>query len=161
MTELGSIFEAAQAELGQEDEAAGGVDLRVSIEVPRAALGHGVRVRVPQRLAGGGDLVERVIDAADPERVIVHLPEQLPAGAVLRLRGQGASAAPGGPAGDLFLAVTLVDRPLEGDELIPNEAALAAREGADLDRVGGRDVTWLVLMALALVAAIVLLVLFS
>ncbi|MCA9699104.1 MAG: hypothetical protein KC431_16395 [Myxococcales bacterium] len=140
MAGLGSIYD--------DEQAAGGPDLRVTAEVPRAALGHGVRVRIPRRLAADGDLVDRVCDAADPERVVLHLPEQLPPGAMLRLRGQGGLRDGGGRPGDLFVVIELVDRPAEADELIVTATDLVPASGA-----GGRDLTWAILAVLALLAA--------
>lgn len=138
MAGLGSIYEA-------DGQTVSGPDLRVTAEVPRAALGQGVRVRIPRRLAADGELVDRVHDEADPDRVVLHLPEQLPAGAMLRLRGQGGVHDQGRP-GDLFVVIELVDRPPEADELISAGASLVSTSG-------GRDMTWPILAVLALLAA--------
>src|SRR5690606_41579149 len=103
VAELGSVFE-------DESDDPRGPDLRVTVEVPRAALGASIRVPVPRRLAHEGDLVERaVLDHGDPDRVALHLPEELAPRTMLRLRGQGG-VHPSGRAGDLQIVVELVDR---------------------------------------------------
>jgi hypothetical protein len=153
VAELGSVFEA--------DEGARGPDLRVSVEVPRAALGASFRAPVPQRLAADGELVERVLLGDDePGFVELHLPESLPDRAVLRLRGQGgAGAGEGEAAGDLLVVVELVDRPPRPPERI-TRSALARRGSGALARVEGTDLTWWILLGLALLGAALLAVLF-
>lgn len=151
MAELGSVFEA--------DEGPRGPDLRVSVEVPRAALGASFHAPVPERLAADGELIERVQHGRDePGFVELHLPESLPDRAILRLRGQGgASANEGESAGDLLVVVELVDRPPRSDERIVRSAV--ARRGAGpgpLVKSEGTDVTWWVLLGLAVVGAGVL-----
>jgi hypothetical protein len=153
VTQLGSVFE------GFESDQPRGPDLRVSIEVPREALGGPLRVRVPMRLAFGGDLVERTSTPDDPEHVILHLPSSLPVGAVLRLRGQGGVFADG-QAGDLFVAIELVERAMTPDERVagwssPRIEATRRGEG------GSAMVTWLILLGLALVATATVLVFFA
>lgn len=148
MAGLANIFDASEG----EPSAARGPDLRVTAEVPRAGLGHGVRVAVPQRLAADGDLVERVVDAADPERVTLHLPDELPPGAVLRLRGQGGVGRPGERPGDLFVVVELVDRPAQPGEIVPGGSQLPDAPSPASPVEPGRDVTWMVLLGLAVAA---------
>ena len=75
-TSLGNVF-------ADDDERPRGPDLRVSVEVPRAALGASLHAPVPSRIAVDGELVERaVLEGDDPACVVLHLPEQLPEGAV-------------------------------------------------------------------------------
>ncbi len=148
MAELGSVFEA--------DEGPRGPDLRVSVEVPRAALGHGFRAPVPERLAADGELVERATVGDDePGFVTLHLPEALPERAALRLRGQGGVGADGQRAGDLLVLVELVDRPPRGDERILSSIP-APRESDSLAPRDGVDLTWWLLAGFALVCAGVL-----
>lgn len=148
MTELGSVFEA--------DDEPRGPDLRVTVEVPRAALGATVRLPVPERLAAAGDLVERVvIGDDDPGLITLHLPDTLPNGAVLRLRGQGGHGAEGERAGDLWVVVELVDRPPRGREQIIR-STFARREPSSVATPAGADITWWLLGGLALVGVGVL-----
>lgn len=151
MAELGSVFE--------DDSDAGprGPDLRVSVEVPRAALGATFHAPVPARIAVDGELVERAVLEGDvPGQVVLHLPEQLPERALLRLRGQGGLAPDAAP-GDLLVLVELVDRPAREDErIIRNPAAMMVRASDDGPTM---DVTWWVLLALALLGGGVLIVL--
>ena len=156
MTELGSVFE-------QEDPGAPrGPDLHVSVEVPRAALGHTLRARIPRRLASEGELVDRASPEEggdeDPEVVRIHLPEGLPDRAMLKLRGQGgvAELVEGRP-GDLHVLCELVDRPPRAEEVLSEAAALRS-SGTDLAQ-RGPDLTWWLLIGLALVGAAVLAVL--
>ncbi|MFO7563774.1 MAG: hypothetical protein R6X02_14105 [Enhygromyxa sp.] len=152
MAELGSVFEA--------DEGPQGPDLRVSVEVPRAALGATVQLPVPERLAAEGELVERtVIGDDEPGLVTLHLPEALPEGAVLRLRGQGGVGAEGQRAGDLWVVVELVDRPPRGRERIIR-SSVARREPDSVAPREGDDLTWWLLAGLALICAGILAALF-
>jgi hypothetical protein len=148
VAELGSVFAG--------DEEARGPDLRVTVEVPRAALGACLRAPVPERLAVDGELIERVVVGGDePGHVDLHLPEQLPERALLRLRGHGGRGAEGERAGDLLVLVELVDRPPRADERITRSTALAARASDDL-AASGDDRTWWLLGALLLIGAAVL-----
>jgi hypothetical protein len=148
VAELGSVFE--------DDDEAGprGPDLRVSVEVPRAALGGTLHAPVPARIAVDGELVERVVlEGEEAGQIVLHLPEQLPARAVLRLRGQGG-AAPDAKPGDLLVLVEIVDRAPRADERIVRSATGLASVGpVGLDTV---DVTWWWLLALALLGGVVL-----
>jgi hypothetical protein len=148
VTQLGSVFE------GFESDQPRGPDLRVSIEVPRAALGGPLRARVPLRMAADGDLVERASTAGDPEHVVLHLPTSLPAGAVLRLRGQGGVIT-GRQPGDLFVAIELVERDMTPDERVPGWSS-PSLEPAE---AGSATLTWLILLGLAFLAATAVLVL--
>lgn len=139
MTQLGNVFE------GFDEGRVRGPDLRVSVEVPRAALGGSLRVAVPLRLAHEGDLVERAIEPSDPEHLVLHLPASLPAGAVLRLRGQGGVRDQAAP-GDLFVAIELVDRaPRPDEQVVSPPSTLTAAPSTTL--------TWLILLGFALAAA--------
>jgi hypothetical protein len=143
---------------GFESDQPRGPDLRVSIEVPREALGRPLRVRVPMRLAFDGELVERASTPDDPQHVILHLPTSLPAGAVLRLRGQGG-VFEGGRPGDLFVAIELVERAMTPDERVagwssPSSEAPRVRDSSGM-------VTGLILLGLALVATATVLVFFA
>lgn len=81
-----------------------GRDLEVRVQVPPRALGApgGVHVRVPQEIEGH----RRVVSRHDsPDRVHLHLPSELPSGAGIRLRGQGARPEGEGEPGDLLVRV--------------------------------------------------------
>jgi hypothetical protein len=148
VAELGSVFE--------DDDVAGprGPDLRVSVEVPRAALGATLHAPVPARIAVDGELVERVVlEGEEAGQIVLHLPEQLPPRALLRLRGQGG-AAPDAKPGDLLVLVEIVDRAPRADERIVRSATGLASVGpVGLDTI---DVTWWWLLALALLGGVVL-----
>ncbi|MFV8752499.1 hypothetical protein ACNOYE_18285 [Nannocystaceae bacterium ST9] len=150
MARLGNVFESLESDLPR------GPDLRISVEVPRVALGGSLRTRVPRRLAAAGELVERASDAGDPEHLTLHLPSSLPAGAVLRLRGQGGVLANGQP-GDLFVAIELVDRAPRSDEQIEVSTSGSASE----PERGSATLTWLILLGFALVAATTLIALYG
>jgi hypothetical protein len=154
VAEIGSVFDDEDPELQR------GQDLRVSVEVPRAALGATLRAPVPTRIAADGELIDRVVlHGEDPDTIELHLPEQLPERAMLRLRGQGG-ALEGGRAGDLLVVVELVDRPPRDDEVItPGPTQLRARSGDDLASADQVDVTWWVLLGLALLGGAVVLLL--
>ena len=152
VAELASVFD------DDDDGQPRGPDLRVSVEVPRAALGATLRAPVPARIAADGDLVERVVlDGEDLDTIELHLPEQLPARAMLRLRGQGG-ALEGGRAGDLLVLVELVDRPARDDELITRSASGSRSDSGSMP-VEGNDITLWLLLGLALVGGGVLVVL--
>ena len=144
MAELGSVFEEA-------GEGPRGPDLRVSVEVPRSALGACLRAPVPRRIAAEGDLVDRAVSPTDedPDRIELHLPESLGPRTMLRLRGQGG-VHPEGRPGDLLVVVELVDRPPRADELIlRSSTSVAIAEPNFLAPT--QDLTWWVLIGLALV----------
>ena len=152
MAELGSVFDEDEA-----DERPRGPELRVTVEVPRSALGASLRAPVPRRIAADGELVDRVIlDPTDPDGVVLHLPEQLPPRAVLRLRGQGG-AREGGRSGDLMVVVQIVDRPPRDGEVITRSTSAPAVRGDDaVASVAGIDVTWWVLLAMGVIGGGVL-----
>jgi hypothetical protein len=144
VAELGSVFEA-------DEGGSRGPDLRVTVEVPRAALGATLRAPVPRRIAAEGDLVERaVVGDDDPDIVELHLPERLPEGAVLRLRGHGGVGKGEARAGDLLVVVELVERPPRPDETIVT-SALAPRPGGDIVPL---DINrWVLLLGFGLLVA--------
>lgn len=109
MGELGSIFEAG------EEAGAGrprGQDLYVTVEVPRSALGaaQGYAADIPASIEHEGESVSRAPASDGEPGVRLFLPETLPEGAVLRLRGQGG-LHPEGVAGDLMVRVRVVEPP--------------------------------------------------
>jgi DnaJ-class molecular chaperone len=107
--ELGSIFEA------DDEQRVGrprGPDLLVTVDVPRQALGtqEGFTAAVPETLEHDGEPVSRAPSPDGESGVRLFLPETLPAGAVLRLRGQGG-VHPDGVPGDLMVRVNVVEPP--------------------------------------------------
>ena len=103
MAQLGNIYDAPNR-LGPR-----GQDLHCTVQVPPSAVGHapGCRVRVPLELPGGGQRHPRVQPPGEKGgELTLQLPEGLPDGAILRLRGCGA-AADGGHPGDLMVKVQL------------------------------------------------------
>ncbi len=103
MAQLGNIYDRGNP-LGPK-----GQDLHHTVQVPPEAVGHaaGCRVRVPMELPGGGQRHARVPAPGESgDTLTLMLPEGLPHGAILRLRGQGA-AAEGGRPGDLMVKVQL------------------------------------------------------
>ncbi len=109
MAQLGNIYQRGDR-LGPR-----GQDLHHTVQVPPEAVGHGAgcRVRVPLELPGGGQRHRRVPAPGEKgDQLTLVLPEGLPDGAILRLRGQGAPAE-GGHPGDLMVKVRL--RPGGGD----------------------------------------------
>lgn len=96
VAELGSIYEQGQSS-GKR-----GRDLHADVEVPAWALGctDGVEIEVPVSLPCHGEQVRRA--CLHGPGLTVHLPDQFPDGAALRMRGEG-EASPEGPNGDLLL----------------------------------------------------------
>lgn len=125
MGSLGSIF--AEPTTGDR-----GPDIRVTVEVPRGALGDpdGYAASVPETFEQDGEIIRRVRGPGDPAgKIILRLPEDVRAGTTLRLRGQGG-ARKGCPSGDLYLRVELVDVALEAPRA--NAAAEAGDAGVGL-----------------------------
>jgi curved DNA-binding protein len=79
------------------------------------------RIEIPFRLAiDGGKTDVRVERDGTAETITVTIPQGLPDGARMRLRGQGLPGAGGGPAGDLLLEVRVQPHPVyrrDGDTL--------------------------------------------
>lgn len=103
MTGLGNIFEPVT-------EGPRGPDLKFLARVPRRALGRpgGISVRVPAHLPTDTGLVPRARSGHDDrDSVQLHLPEDLPKGAILRLRGQGG-VLEGAAPGDLYVQVEVL-----------------------------------------------------
>jgi len=104
LAELGSIYEE------ETRQGTRGRDLRAEVHYPARALGDsdGVWVDVARLLSVDGEQVARTPSSFDREgKILLRLPEDFPAGGALRLRGQGETPAGGGPAGDLFVQVTI------------------------------------------------------
>lgn len=71
------------------------------------------RIEIPFRLAiDGGKTDVRVERDGATETITVTIPQGLPDGARMRLRGQGLPGAGGGPAGDLLLEVQVQPHPV-------------------------------------------------
>ena len=97
------------------------------------------RIDVPFKLAiDGGKTDVRLDRGGKSETISVTIPQGLPDGARMRLRGQGLPGTGGGPAGDLLLDVRVEPHPLyrrSGDTLevtLPVSIAEAI-EGAKVD----------------------------
>lgn len=104
MTALGSVFEP-------EGEGRKGRDLRHAITVRRDQLGAPIAVAVPLEIALDDDVVARAVGPGEQgDQVVLNLPETVPSGATLRLRGQG-EALVGGRPGDLYLTITITEKP--------------------------------------------------
>ena len=97
------------------------------------------RIEVPFKLAiDGGKADVRVDRDGKPETISVTIPQGLPDGARMRLRGQGLPGSGGGPAGDLLLEVRVEPHPVfrrDGDtlELTLPISLTEAIEGAKVD----------------------------
>jgi DnaJ-class molecular chaperone len=97
------------------------------------------RIAVPFRLAiDGGKTDVRVDRDGKVETITVTIPQGLPDGARMRLRGQGMPGSGGGPAGDLLLEVQVEPHPVfrrDGDtlELTLPVTLAEAIEGAKVD----------------------------
>ena len=97
------------------------------------------RIEVPFKLAiEGGKTDVRLDRDGKAETISVTIPQGLPDGARMRLRGQGLPGSGGGPAGDLLLEVRVESHPVfhrDGDTLeVTLPVSLAeAIEGAKVD----------------------------
>jgi DnaJ-class molecular chaperone len=97
------------------------------------------QIVVPFRLAiDGGKTDVRVDRDGKTETITVTIPQGLPDGARMRLRGQGMPGTGGGPAGDLLLEVRVEPHPMfrrDGDtlELTLPVTLAEAIEGAKVD----------------------------
>ena len=97
------------------------------------------RMSIPFRLAIDGGKADVAIDrGGKKETISVTIPQGVPDGARMRLRGQGQPGTGGGPAGDLLLDVDIEQHPVfhrDGDTLevmLPITLAEAI-EGAKVD----------------------------
>lgn len=71
------------------------------------------RIEIPFRLAiDGGKTDVRVDRGGKTETITVTIPQGIPDGARMRLRGQGLPGSGGGPAGDLLLEVHIEPHPV-------------------------------------------------
>lgn len=108
---------------------------------PARAAGDDVtaRIDVPFKLAiDGGKTDVRIDRGGKAETISVTIPQGLPDGARMRLRGQGLPGTGGGPAGDLLLDVRVEPHPLfrrTGDtlEVTLPVSITEAIEGAKVD----------------------------
>ena len=97
------------------------------------------RIVVPFKLAiEGGKTDVRIDRDGKAETISVTIPQGLPNGARMRLRGQGLPGSGGGPAGDLLLEVGVDPHPVfrrDGDtlELTLPVSLAEAIEGAKVD----------------------------
>lgn len=97
------------------------------------------RIQIPFRLAiDGGKTDVRIDRGGTAETISVTIPQGLPDGARMRLRGQGLPGSGGGAAGDLLLEVRVEPHPVyrrDGDtlELTLPVSLAEAIEGAKVD----------------------------
>ncbi len=124
-----AMFEQAFAHAPQQAE-----DQEAAITISLEDAYHGATKHLTLQTASAG----RRGRAAQPsaKTLEVHIPKGVHDGSKIRLRGQAPPAAPGAPAGDLYLRVTLAphrsfrvhDADLEVDvPITPWEAALGAK----------------------------------
>jgi DnaJ-class molecular chaperone len=141
--DLESLFGGAGGFADMFRGAGGGGGARASRGRKRAAAAAGedlsARIEVPFRLAiEGGKVDVQVQREGKAETISVTIPQGLPDGARMRLRGQGLPGTGGGPAGDLLLEVQVAAHPVfrrDGDTLeVTLPVSLAeAIEGAKVD----------------------------
>jgi hypothetical protein len=115
MAKLANIYDAIDPGDAGGDGGGRGADLRVTVEVPRAALGSDEAFFADVPLTVDGQ--RRADPHGDGAKVPLNLPASVPEGATLRLRGLGA-LGPGAPAaegikraGDLYVRLTVVNGP--------------------------------------------------
>jgi DnaJ-class molecular chaperone len=110
---------------------------RRATQVPGQDVGVGIEI--PFRLAiEGGKTDVRIDRDGKAETISVTIPQGLPDGGRMRLRGQGMPGSGGGPAGDLLLDVRVEPHPLfrrTGDtlEVTLPVSLVEAIEGAKID----------------------------
>lgn len=106
----GSSLGSVLAEDPDEVAKPRGPDLHVVIEVPPTALGAagGFAAPLPLRVPHAGERWERAALPGEESFLRLHLPRELPSGAVLRLRRQGG-VCEGGVPGDLFARIVVRD----------------------------------------------------
>lgn len=130
----------------------GGRTTRRASAAPRAPRASEATLTIPFLTAvkGGTTTIELAREDGRREVIDVKVPPGTDTGTKLRLRGQGAQAAPGGPRGDLTIQITTQPHPFfrrEGPDLyvdVPislSEAVLGARvEVPTLDGTGALTV---------------------
>lgn len=122
---------------GRSRGAANGGRRRRQTQVPGEDVT--ARISIPFRLAIDGGKTDIQIDrGGSKETISVTIPQGVPDGARMRLRGQGEPGSGGGPAGDLLLEVGIEPHPVfhrDGDTLeVTLPVTLAeAIEGAKVD----------------------------
>ena len=90
---------------------------------PQAEPGEDItaRIEIPFRLAIDGGKTDVLVERdGGTETISVTIPQGVPDGARMRLRGQGGPGSAGGPAGDLLLEVAIDPHPVyrrDGDTL--------------------------------------------
>lgn len=146
MGELGSIYADTPADTER------GPDLRVTVDVPRVALGEedGVEVCVPwelERLDGLGSARRVASPFEKGDVVTLRLPHGFPDGGTLKLRGQGSDHE-ADSAGDLLVTVRLVDGGLSRRD----SAELAEPSAMPLGLVVGAGVLAVAVLVWLLVA---------
>jgi curved DNA-binding protein len=106
----------------------------------RAGQDVQARIEIPFRLAIDGGKTEMRVDRGEgmSETISVTIPQGIPDGARMRLRGQGLPGSGGGPAGDLLLEVRIEPHAVfrrDGDTLEINLpiTLTEAIEGAKVD----------------------------
>jgi len=108
---------------------------------PAQAAGEDIsaRLSIPFKLAIDGGKAEVSVDrAGKKETISVTIPQGVPDGARMRLRGQGHAGTGGGPAGDILLEVGIEQHPVfrrDGDtlEVTLPVTLTEAIEGAKVD----------------------------
>jgi DnaJ-class molecular chaperone len=131
------MFRGAGAGGNAGGRAAGGRGRRKAAQVPGEDLT--ARIVVPFRRAiEGGKADVRVDREGTTETISVTIPQGLPDGARMRLRGQGLPGTGGAPAGDILLEVGVEPHPVfrrDGDtlELTLPVTLAEAIEGAKVD----------------------------
>lgn len=91
----------------------GRAESRRTRTAPTRGVDLSQEVTIPFKLAVEGGEISLVISRPDGRRdsITVKIPAGIEDGRRIRLRGQGATAAPGGPPGDLFLTVRVSPHP--------------------------------------------------
>ena len=129
---FGNLFGAGRGRGGRADRGR-----RRAAQMPGEDVS--ARIDIPFRLAiDGGKTDVRLDRDGKAETITVTIPQGLPDGARMRLRGQGLPGSGGGPAGDLLLEVHVEPHPVfrrVGDTLeVTLPVSLAeAIEGAKVD----------------------------
>ena len=119
--DLESLFGGAGGGFGDLFGAGGGKtrSRRKAVQEPGEDIT--TRIEIPFRLAiDGGKTDVRLERDAGKETISVTIPQGVPDGARMRLRGQGMPGRGGGPAGDLLLEVGIEPHPVyqrDGDTL--------------------------------------------